>query len=336
MYQLTHSEATTILSILSRDPAAKGPEEELLGLPPSTFYATRRRIYEAGWLTDRFVPHPWVLGASAVECFVIRPRPSERASLEANWSASPGTVVLWSGLNVIFAVVFRRRDEVAPFDEGTSISITPTSGSLPVYFDYSGAWSRFIRVEPRTGYPRALDGPVGSPERTTLPALKELLLASGEDGATRATPHRWHSPSKLARPHLRLLNRGSAQSRTLLNLDALPPYGNRWLGEIVLLTGELRSGASSATLLGALSTDCRVSPILLATDGHRVLVMALGQLDANANNRTTVSRAEGNVAATLDSMATNIEMTIERSDSVRKLVDHRYDRLIAASPAPEP
>jgi hypothetical protein len=327
MHELTASEATTLLSVLSRGGGGGISEIDPLGIPPSTFFATRRRIYAAGWLTDRYVPNPWAIGVLAIDCVLAKPGPADRARLERDWAASASNVILWSGMNVLLGIFFRQDDRAPGIENGNTVSIAAGSGSLPVYFDYSRAWSRFIRVEKETGYPRPLGVALPPTDGSTPSAVPGLILEDQEDGSPPPRARRWHSLAGLSRSEQRLLECGVVRSRTFINLDAVPPYDGRALGEIVFVTGELREGVTSADVLGALNNECRVSPLLLAEDGTKILIPALGQVGAGASRRTRLRRAAVPVAATLDSMLTNLQMTIEHTDSVRRLIDHRYDRL---------
>jgi hypothetical protein len=340
MHELTASEAATILSILSKDGGTENPDIGSSGIPVSTFYATRRKIYGAGWLSDRYVPHPWANGIRAIDCVLVRPGPAERARVERDLGSSAENVVLWSGLNVLLGIFFRQNGEARKLENGTTVSITADSGSVPVYFDYSRSWSRFIQIERETGYPRSF-GDVASRTERPVPSAVPGLIREDQNGEGALPPgHRWHSSTGLSRIDQRLLERGIIRSRTFLSPDAVPPYEGRALGEIVFLTGELRDGVSSAEVLSGLDGQCHVSPILLADDGTNVLILALGQVGAGASIRTKVPRATGPVAATLDSLLKNLQMTVEHVDSLRKLVDHRYDRLFprprGAGAAPRP
>ena len=328
MHEVTASEAATLLSVLSKDSGGETPENVPSAIPASTYFATRRRVYEAGWLADRYVPDPWAVGVRAVDCVLVRPSPADRARWEREWALSTENVVLWSGLNILFGIFFRWAGGATRAEIGTTLSISADSGSVPVYFDYSRPWSRFIRVERETGYPRSVGGSPRPDGRGTLSGVSELLR-EGQEGGEAATTlsHRWHSPAGLPRSAQRLLDKGVVRSRTFLDLDVLPPYEGRALGEIVFLTGELRKGISPTNVLGALNNECRVSPLLFAEEGGRILILALGQVRASAARRTTLRRATAPVAATLDATLENVEITIEHTDSVRKLVDHRYDRL---------
>ncbi|HTT44638.1 MAG TPA: hypothetical protein VMH38_01300 [Thermoplasmata archaeon] len=327
MHELTASEAATILSILSKDGGTESSDIGPTGIPASTFYATRRKIYEAGWLSDRYVPHPWGIGIRAIDCTLVRPGPAERVRVERDLASSAENVVLWSGLNVLLSISFRQKGEARKIENGTTVSITADSGSVPVYFDYSRSWSRFIRVERETGYPRSFGEVPSRAERPVPSAVPGLILQDQNGGDSDPPTRRWHSSAGLSRIEQRLLERGILRSRTFLSPDAVPPYDGRALGEIVFLTGRLREGVSSADVLSGLDGQCHVSPILLADDGTNVLILALGQVGAGASVRTKVPRAAGPVAATLDSHLKDLQMIVEHVDSLRKLVDHRYDRL---------
>ena len=327
MHELTASEAATVLSILSKDSGSENAVIGASGIPTSTFYATRRKIYESGWLSDRYVPHPWALGIRAIDCVLAKPNPAERARLERNLGSCAGNVVLWSGLNVLLGIFFRQNGDAMKVENGTTVSITADSGSVPVYFDYSRSWSRFIRVERATGYPRALGESATRTERTTPSAVPELFHQDQNEEGPSPHAHRWHSPTGLSPGQQRIMERGVIRSRTFLNQDAVPPYDGRALGELAFLTGDLREGVSSVDVLQMLDGQCQVSPIFLADDGTKVLILALGQVGVGGAKRTKVPRAAGPVSATLDSALKNLQMTVEHVDSVRKPIDHQYDRL---------
>lgn len=328
MHELTASEAATVLSILSKDGATENSDIGASRIPTSTFYATRRKIYDAGWLSDRYVPHPWAIGMRAIDCVLVTPSPAQRAQTERDLGSSAQNVVLWSGLNVLLGIFFRQNGDAPKVENGTTVSITADSGSLPVYFDYSRSWSRFIRVERETGYPRPLGEAVTRLERPVPSAVPRLIIQDQNAEGPSPDGHRWHSLSGLSRSERRLLERGVVGDRTFLNLESVPPYDGRALGEIVFLTGDLREGVLSADVLGTLNSQCHVSPLLLADDGTKVLILALGQVGAGASRRTKLPRAAGPVVAVLDAAIKNLQMIVEHTGSVRKLVDHRYDRLL--------
>jgi hypothetical protein len=237
MHELTASEAATILSILSKVGGTENSDIGPSGIPTSTFYATRRKIYGAGWLLDRYVPHPWALGIRAIDCVLVRPGPAERIRVESDLAASEENVVLWSGLNVLFGIFFRQDGEAGKVGNGTTISITSDHGSVPVYFDYSRPWSRFAQLDRVTGYPRSFGADVRRTARPVHSAVQGLILQDQNDGGPSPPAHRWHSSAGHSRIEQRLLNRGIIRSRTFLSPDAVPPYDGRVLGELVFLTG---------------------------------------------------------------------------------------------------
>ncbi len=327
MYELTESEGATILSILAEAGPREVPWRDPREIPESTYYAIRKKAYDGGWLTDRYVPNPWVLGFSAVEAILVRPGISERASLERAWAASPSNVVLWSGLNSLFGVFFRREGEETMPDEGARLRVTPTSGSIPAYFDYSRLWSRFIGREGTTGYPRSLATAGHHPERAHPHAMEELFRRDRGPERPAVPPRPWHPPSGLPRSQQRLLDWGLLQDRTFLNAERLPPFRGRIPSEVVYLQGRLRPGFGGGEVLSRLSSACGVSPFLVADDGHRILIATLGQLESEGAGRRRVSATAQPVLPTLERMVDDVEVTIERTDSLRKVTDHRYESL---------
>lgn len=337
MHELTASEAAVLLSLLCRDGREETAGLSAAGVPVSTFYATRRKIYDAGWVSDRYVPNPWTTGFHRVDCVLAQPGPSERTRLEREWGSSGENVLLWSGLNLLFGVFFHRRTDGGEVGSGSRISITADKGALPVYFDYSRLWSRFTRIERETGYARS-PGAAGTPvSRSSLSTVHELTLADQKPVGPPDRPHRWHSSAGLSRRQQQLLDHGDIRSRTFLNLDGLPPFDSRALGEIIFLTGAFRKGVGSQEVLAALTNECRVSPLLVADDVEKILIIALGQVESAAPQRTKVPRAAESVTSALDARLGDLQMLVEHAGSLRQLVDHRYDRLFstAGSRVPE-
>lgn len=123
------------------------------------------------------------------------------------------------------------------------------------------------------------------------------------------------------------MDRGLVRSRTFLNLDGLPAFDSRALGEVIFLSGAFRAGTSSESVLAALTNECRVSPLFLADDGKRILIIALGQTGSASPRRARVPRAVESVTGALDARLGDLQMVVEHVDSVRPVVDHRYDRL---------
>jgi hypothetical protein len=334
MYELTASETVTILSVLARSGESSNTDPEGFGIPTSTFYSTRRKVYDSGWLTDRYVPEPWSNGISSMDCLVAVPGPSERARVEEEWASSVDNVVLWAGPNVLFGIFFRRGGDLPDAVDAKQVSVTPSRGFFPVYFDFSRPWSRFVRLEKPTGYPRSLGGVASSqgPIRNTALIEKFYVDPAADTPPTRGG--RWHSPSALPRNRRALLQQGSVRSRSFLNIEVLPPYEGRILGEIVFLTGRLKEGRSSIDVLSALNAECQVSPILLGDDGTNLVLLALGQIEASENVRKKIPRATGNVVSTLSTSLSDLWMIIERAHSVLKIVDHRYERVFASKRPP--
>jgi hypothetical protein len=329
MYELTESEGLTLLTVLAR--AGENTHRGLEGrsLPSSTFYSVRRRAYEAGWLSDRYVPNPWVNGFSAVECLLAKPSAPDFAAWGKKWAADPENVVLWIGLNSIFGLFFRRNLDSTAWKECTRVRVTPTSGSAPVFFDYSRLWGKFLGAQVPTRYPRPLVTRTLHEDRTRISVLKELLARDAPPGPVPVRSRIWHLPSGLPRSQQRLLDWGIVQSRTFLNVETLPSFRGRIPGELVFITGTLRTGISGAEVLARLNESSNASPFLLMDDGQRMIAATLGQIAAVGGTRKRVPSTSRPVLSTLSPLVDDVQVTIERTDSLRKTVDHRYDRLIS-------
>jgi hypothetical protein len=328
MYELTESEGRTILTVLAEAGEKVVRGFGWKGIPSSTFYSIRKKAYESGWLTDRYVPNPWVNGLSSVECILAKPGAADYATLERRWAADPESVVVWTGLNSMFGIFFRKQPDPSPPEQGTRVAVTPTSGSAPVFFDYSRLWARFIGETRTMGYPRQLVTRAVHTERGRPASVKDLLAKDAPTGQAPTTDRVWHPPSGLPRSQQRLLDWGIVQGRTFLNFEAVPPFQGRIPGELVFITGNLKAGAKGAHVLSTLNEESNVSPFILMDDGKTVLLGTLGQLEASGVGRKRVHSTARPVLSTLQSLMDEVQVTIERVDGIRKVVDQRYDRLV--------
>jgi hypothetical protein len=108
----------------------------------------------------------------------------------------------------------------------------------------------------------------------------------------------------------------------------IPPYKGHVPGEVVFISGTLRTGVSGGHILVTLNEKCNVSPFLLIEDGRTALTGTIGQLEATSTGRRRVHSTSRPVLDTLVPLMENVQLTIEPVDSLRKVVDHRYDRLV--------
>ncbi len=334
MHELTESEGRVVLALLDYPGDPRPKELARASIPSSTFYSVRKRAYSEGWLSDRYLPHPWALGVGSVEFALASHSAVDFTEVELRWASDPEVAVLWTGPNTVFAVFFRRGCERA-VGQGAlgggvaSVRLTPSSGSCPAYFDFSALWSRFVGGRAPGTYPRPLAMPLPGHKKLVQHAIFRLLRGPGGAGASYGPTRLWNSPPLLPRSLRRLVETGAVQSRTLLNLESVPPFQGRALGEVVFFTGTLRDGSTGNDLLSAMNGGCGVSPFLAVDDGRNVILATVGALSSQGVGRQRVRYATGPVLPTLRSMIGDLRATVERVDGIRRVVDHTYDRLFA-------
>ncbi len=354
MRALTDSEARVLAVLLSARADHEKERLKAAQVPRSTYHAVRRRAYEEGWLRDRYVPHPVPIGRPVVAFLLVRPFADRADELVRKLEANGGTVVLWTGTQVVLAVLFVAKpsdadrlaaglaaDRLCP--PPVVVATAVAGPTVPVYFDFEGLWCNLAGLPGTLAYPHGLGGGVET---------------AADDGvATPPSSHQWWAISELVtRPfapvvaerggHLigpfglpfsqrKILQRGWVVHRTILDPSRLPAYQGRAADQVVLVTGTPRAGARPDQLFATLTRESRVFPFLFATGADRWLVGALG---GSAPPPPELQRSRRPVLPTLREYLEGIEIVQEAAAGLRTVVDHRYDRLLppAAPRAPTP
>ncbi len=346
MRALTESEARVIAVLLAARPDRERDRLHQIGVPRSTYHAVRKRAYDEGWLRDRYIPHPVPLGRPYVTVWVARPFADRVEEFVSTVAADPGDVLLWTGTQIAVAVFFhakptdaRRLGEKVVASRLAAAPLVVTarvdSPTVPVYFDFEGLWCHLAGLEGTLAYPHGLGGS-GEPDP--------------EDGAPGVTPHQtWAIGELLRRPfvaqeqgrggHLvgpfglpfsqrKLLMRGWVTHRTLLDPARLPPFQGKSADQIVFVSGTPRAGARPEVLFATLTRESRVFPFLFAVDADRWLLGALG----GSNPASPEARGGRRpVLPTVREYLEGIEIAQEAASGFVSPVDHRYDRLVAAT-----
>ncbi|HTT34881.1 MAG TPA: hypothetical protein VMH78_03300 [Thermoplasmata archaeon] len=325
MKELSEAEYRTTLALLASPGGSDRERIALARVPSSTFTAARRRLFAEGWVRSVHVPEPGPAGLARVEIALARPALAAREPLIRAWHADPDCVVLWVGVHAAFAVFFRSdaatsEPTVAGIDL-TRIAVDRDAGSVPVYFDYAGAWARFGGAPIPDAYPVGLDFATGAASARARSVAREILDPSRPTDPPRRG---WMNLLRMPRPQQRAFEEKVLHPRTLLDLATLPAYGGRRIGEVLWVRGRLRSGRIARDLLGALQRDCGVYPFLLAEDGTSVVLGGLGQVRAGAPGRVPVPSARRPVMTELIAYLDPADVLIEPVESIGRTIDHRY------------
>ena len=347
MRALTEAEARLIRALLASPGDSERELLEETKLPRSTYHAVRKRAYDEGWLRVRFIPHPACFELPLATFAIAHPFAESAVSLMERWSQPESNVVLWGGTGLVFAVYLHRTREEARrlgaslVDEAMRprsffLTTETGTGTLPIYFDFEGIWSHLADIPGSSQYPRSLSppfppgshAPAGAPSPGLRRAARNLVLrpiVADHEGR----PGHFLGLLGLTRPEHRLLDDGWVLRRVLPDFSLLPPYLDRKVDQFVFIRGELLEGQNTTRLLQALTEKCRVYPFLLAQDGTRVLVGAVG--------RSGPAPAAGNgdrpsVIGTLQQFLRRIEVDSEWVAGLPPVVDHRYDRVLGEPP----
>jgi hypothetical protein len=337
---LTSAEYRTVLALLSLPNATERERIRTSGLPTSTYNVVHRRLFEEGWLADLLVPNPGPCGFAAVEFRLSRPPLDHRARLLREGTNDPECVLLWSGVHAVFSVHFRARGarplslkpSFPDSSSGLRLLASANAGSVPVYFDYAGAWSRFGNGPVPSAYPRGLDL-TSSPSGARVLAEARSVFDPGSRTVPRDVPR--PNPSTIARTHPRLWEDRLLETRSVLRQARVPPFQGQRIGEVIFVIGRLRAVTDAHRLLNGLVQDCGVSPFLFAESVGTILLAGLGRTSAEFPGRVPVDSAARSVMALLNDHLDHAEVMIEPVEALEEVVDHRYF-LPAAPPRADP
>jgi hypothetical protein len=342
---LTDNEARVALSILSGGLESEEDRMRSSGIPRTTYRTAKRRLYSEGILEDRFVPNPCEIGIPRVSFLLTRPSVEKAGYVVESLAKVPGTVELWSGTQIVFAVIFH--DSVTASesfqrkaingDFGNVLSLiqivtaehpTPLS-RVPVYFDFEGAWIRYCGSAATRSYPCPLPFPhngSGSREdsQKAVPSSIASLL-------TRhfSRPSHLIGPSSMPRSQMKSLRLGKVEWRVFLSLSHLNTlkYRGMTFQDVVFIAGKLRKPGGLSEFFPDL-VNCNVRPFLLASDDNSVLMANLG-IGLGAVDYVPIdAQPRQSVIQTIARHVKDIELIREPLAPLRMPVAHQYDRLV--------
>jgi hypothetical protein len=247
-------------------------------------------------------------------------------------------------MHTVLGLTFHRADERARTfkteldamaGSGTVIahvSVEPSPTSMPVYFDYEGAWNHFARTGGSALYPRSFPWARGSswhwPGMSITRSVETLLRRQFEEGDGRR-PQNLLSPVTLPRSQRRLLLEGLVEHRSFLTPGRIPSLNGTGFGDMVLLSGKLSGQEAPSAIIEDLVVKCGAYPFLLFSDGS---VVMMGLLAAGSRRKGTSGPSSAvSVLGVLGTHLSDIEFVREMTDHLNMLRSHRYDLLLPST-----
>lgn len=342
MKDLSNAEAGTVATLLGAREESEGELYLRAGLSRSTYQDARRRAYARGWLDDRYVPNPSSFGFGRAVFFLGEPFLDQLPSAAQAWREEAGAVVAWSSPQLFFGVALARDlrraqailtklGSASHFRGSTSVLADleePTS--VPVYFDFEGAWVRFVGGEGTHAYPRPLVGrsPPAEPfTPSTLHAAEELVRRPTE-ASREGSPWRKVGPFWLPRTQRRLAEEGHLNHRVLLHPGAIEEFQGRQIDQVVFVSGECKESSTAPALLRALNRAGSF-PWLLAEGEGSVLLGVAGQRRPPKAGPAPVP-IHTTLGGVLAEYLQSLKIVRESFDAFNIVLSHRYDRLFRA------
>lgn len=342
---LTYGEARVAWKILS---CGLDSEEERMrqsGLPRTTYRVAKHRLYTDGLLVDRYIPSTDEMGVKQVTFLLVRPRLDEARFLLEKLCSIPGAVEVWSGTQMILAVIFHQSENSMESLDGklssgelgsqrTVVEVKTDSdpaAQVPVYFDFEGMWARYCGISSTKNYPSPI--PAGSADSRF--AIDSSRSASSATGSLLARP--FVRPSHLAGPNSvprsqrRALREGKVVWRVFLGLTKLQQIDYRGMRfqDLILVVGKPKGPDPPSGILTDLVTECNVRPILIAGDEGSMIVASLGIGVGAVGDAPEDTRPRSSVIKTMSRHLKEIEVIREPLKSLKLPVAHRYDLLVS-------
>ena len=345
--ELTENAVRVAASMFASLPTSGEDRMRTSGLARSSYRVAKRRLYDEGVLEDRYVPSPSAVGVLVATFLVVRPFTDRIPQVARALAKSTGAVVVLAGSQVVAATLFHQ----SPRDRETlkgrlnggelgsviiDVATNPDRAQVPVYYDFEGLWSNFADLPGTVQYPRPLPVAAESPAHLLRSSEKMAgpmgeLLCRPFGGRDTGRPKHLVGPDGLPRSQRRLLRRGLAEWRVMLNLSACPSYRGRSISHLILTRGALKVEGGLPALFSTMTAESRVAPFLLASDGNGVLIGTLGTGLDSPPGLAGSGGASRTVLPVLARHLDGIEVVREPLASLNVLLWHQYDRLGACS-----
>jgi hypothetical protein len=343
---LTSAEARVVGSILASGLESDVDRMRSSGLPKSTYRDAKRRLFGEGFLESRFVPNPTAIGVPRISLLLTRPYAEGMSSVTDELADLPGTVVLWSGHQVVFAVVFHRSIEsssefVRKVSDGklgnvsSMVSVDVTQQPILAYFDIEGSWSSLCGFKGTRYYPRKLPPvqlrhDVLESPGSTMPSRITKLLGLPFSAEKESVPSHLVGPTLVPWSQRRCLRRGEVEWRVFPSMTHLHLLRFRGLNfsNVLFIVGKLKQAGGMPDLFRDLASKCGVNPFLAAGDDSSVIIAGVSISQELTKDPSAVVFPRRHVIPTIGNHITNIELFREPLTSLRVHLSHRYDRLV--------
>ena len=345
--ELTRNEVEVLRHLLGRRFETEEDQIRSSGLPRSTYLDVKQRLYAHNVVEDRYVPAPGFLGIPRVSFVLLHPHARSRDSIVQFLTSVQGSVLVWSGVHSAFAVVFHRTPkEARAFDASLAgvvrlgpqdicLEVVPEEPTIPVYFDYEGAWNHFCGLQTTVRYPRGLPfsprsrGGNSGPTGKTLEEVRALMSQPVDFGPARKRLH-LVGPATLARPQRKLLLSGVIEWRTFLDVKNLPIRHGEIISDVIFVSGTLRTPESLFGVFRDLTGQSGIYPFLLVAGANRALIGVLARQgnSRSAGRSASPVRPSTGAYTIITRHLDEVEVTREPLASLEVALSHRYDRAL--------
>jgi hypothetical protein len=315
-------------------------------IPRRTRQTSRRRLYGWGWFSDRQVPAPEILGTNLLGFALVRPYLEHSRRLMAECAADPANLLVWAGQTatlVMFGVrdlaemerIRARLTRAVVGQVELAIALDLRARTVPIFFDFEGAWVRFAGLEGAAKYPQGLPSLLkGSPlTDDQAPSDPEIRAVAALVGLTsRSSPGPGSGPEEASLRESsatrRCTQRGWVQARTFLNPGAVARTIDGFPTQLAFVHGRWKGREASRELQDELLLEGSHAPFLLVPGQDEALIGMLATGSAAPLQRRGPVRP---LLPVLHQFLERIEVVREPVAAVRVVVDHQYGRLLPAS-----
>ena len=336
MRSLSRSELAVLGALLAQVPGGERGRIRCAGTPRTTYQSVRRRALAQRWVSERWVPGLLPSEFGQVRLRLLQPYAEHHAGIAREVEEDPSAVVAWELPGAVLSVHADRASGPPPrplaparLRAEATVTVTASSGGLPAFFDFEGAWAGSVLGRPPISYPQPWEFLLAdSAERPALEsgtarqAFHRALGERTEAKEPRAGGGPW-AAIRQRRWERKLQLEGLLRRRCFLNPEALPPVSEMPGLDEVLVTGLHSDPVAVRSLLLQLYRHAGTAPFLFGWDAERVLFGAL----ASPARRRGPDRP---ILADLRSVLGKIEIVRAPVGALRQLIPWQFGRPLAA------
>jgi hypothetical protein len=337
----TEAEALVIHSLLASIPERERIRILRTGLSPRTYETARARVLSMGWISERYVPDPRLWGFTSLRFDIATSNSGTRPNVGQARRADSILIHQIQGdgfaLEVSAQCANDKREPPRVHEADTpgtrhwSLVASLDEPTIPIFFDYEGAWIRIMGVGSPLRYPRGMPSvegfQVGSVSRHLARGLREAEKLVQQPFLERSkVASRSHLGPLLSRSGEREAQRlGLVERRSFLNPARLPGVKPWTLGHVAHLYGTLKDREIAQTLYHELVVEHGMTPFLFVASGRTVLIGALSPQPEPRRRETRTS-----VTDVFEKSMETLEFAITPANSFKTQLDHRYDSILGA------